>query len=306
MMLTKIINIVKEIVNSESRVVSFLGTSTKEDRDTDIITADGWETENYKKNPVFLWGHDYSQPPIGRAINLKQTENGLVFDIEFANAETYPFADTIFKLFRDGFMSAVSVGFIPKEMIQDPKTGKRTITKKELLELSAVSVPCNPDALRLAYSKGVFSAEELKSLGVVINVDVSAPGSEQDKSQKPDNKPAPAEKIVIEIMDINAFIPESLAESPVENVDGVSARVGMLIDDNVMTAQAYLFDPEKWTPKTANAWVDETINPEDKEIIENSMKLYASLLTKEPIGRGCNAHTETEMDDLVKNYKKLI
>lgn len=295
-MITKILNVIKqEMAEMDSRILSFLGTSSAEDRDADIITADGWEIDNYSKNPVFLWGHDYSQPPIGRAVNLKQTDNGLVFDIEFAKAETYPFADTIYKLYRDGFLSAVSVGFIPKEMSQDPNTRKRTIKKKELLELSAVSVPANPEALRLAYSKGLYTKDEISAVGVIVK----------------------AEPIKIEIMSIDAFVPESMVESVVDAGAGISAMKGKLKtsepESENMEIQAYLFDAEKWTMETAQKWVDETLEIEDietdtaKEIKEHSLQLYKSLLSDHPVGCACHKHNNaSEIEEIANQIKNLI
>jgi phage head maturation protease len=43
-------------------------------------------------------------------------------------------------------LKTVSVGFIPKE--RDPEN-QRIITRAELLEVSFVPVPCNPNALSL-------------------------------------------------------------------------------------------------------------------------------------------------------------
>ncbi|NKI20347.1 hypothetical protein HFN20_03700 [Paenibacillus dendritiformis] len=51
---------------TENRVLRFIGSTETEDRDQDVIRATGWQLENYKKNPVFLWAHDYTVPPIGR------------------------------------------------------------------------------------------------------------------------------------------------------------------------------------------------------------------------------------------------
>jgi HK97 family phage prohead protease len=148
-------------------VLEFVGSveSTK-DRDGEVIKASGWELENYKKNPIVLWAHDYSAPPVGKATSVKVSKGQLVFTVKFADAETYPFADTIYKLCKGGFLNATSVGFIPKEW----ETGKkendpsRTYLKQELLELSIVPVPSNPDALRNAFDKGLITIKEFESL----------------------------------------------------------------------------------------------------------------------------------------------
>ena len=148
-------------------VLEFVGSveSTK-DRDGEVIKADGWDLVNYKKNPIVLWAHDYSAPPIGKATSVKVSKGQLIFTVKFADAETYPFADTIYKLCKGGFLNATSVGFIPKEW----ETGKkendpsRTYLKQELLELSIVPVPSNPDALRNAVDSGVITMKDFQAL----------------------------------------------------------------------------------------------------------------------------------------------
>lgn len=142
---------------TENRVLRFIGSNETEDRDGDVIRANGWQLENYKKNPVFLWAHDYTVPPIGRALDVRVVNNQLIFDIEFPVKGVYPLADTVYELYKGGFMKATSVGFQGKEF--EPRQGGGTLYKKqELLELSAVPVPANPEALQLAKSKGLVTS----------------------------------------------------------------------------------------------------------------------------------------------------
>ena len=48
------------------RILSFVGTTATRDRMGDEIAVSGWDLKHYKKNPVFLWAHNYSELPIGR------------------------------------------------------------------------------------------------------------------------------------------------------------------------------------------------------------------------------------------------
>lgn len=146
---------VKQFGQEEDRILRFIGSTEAQDRDGDIISASGWELENYKKNPVFLWAHDYSIPPIGKAIDVRVRNKQLIFDIQFPEEGVYPLADTVYKLYKGGFLNATSVGFVgnQKEHIAN---GYKYI-RQELLELSAVPVPSNPKALQQAKSKGYIS-----------------------------------------------------------------------------------------------------------------------------------------------------
>lgn len=144
----KTINFEVKHLSMEERILRFIGSSEDKDRDGDIILSSGWDLTNYKKNPVFLWAHDYSIPPIGRALRVEVERDKLVFDVEFPQKGIHSLADTVYELYKDGFMNATSVGFIGKE-----KHGDKFI-KQELLELSAVPVPSNPMALQQAKSLG--------------------------------------------------------------------------------------------------------------------------------------------------------
>lgn len=155
---------------AEGRIIDFIGSNASIDRDNEVLTADGWEIDSYRKNPVFLWAHNYSELPIGKAVNVEATPEGLKFSIDFAPRETYEFADTVYKLYKGGYLNAVSVGFIGKKSQRDGD-GPRKIVLKELLELSAVPVPANAEALRLsigeAVTKGIITDKEAKDVIMV-------------------------------------------------------------------------------------------------------------------------------------------
>ena len=75
---------VKQLGQEDNRILRFIGSNEARDRDGDIILASGWELDNYKKNPVFLWAHDYTIPPIGRALSVEVNKKQLRFDSEFS------------------------------------------------------------------------------------------------------------------------------------------------------------------------------------------------------------------------------
>lgn len=108
------------------------------DRDGETIMVSGWDFKNFEKNPVLLWGHDYSSLPIGAVTEIRTEGKSVIARGVFAKSER---AQEVRALYDDGFIKPVSVGFIPHE-----RNGA-VITKAELLELSFVSVPANPDAL---------------------------------------------------------------------------------------------------------------------------------------------------------------
>jgi HK97 family phage prohead protease len=150
-----IVSIKSEVL--EDRVIRFKGTDETVDRVGDVMTGEGWEVDNYKKNPIFLWAHNYEGLPVGRTVGLSYDEKdkAWMFDVKFATHDEYPFADTVYKLYKGHYLNAVSVGFLPKEVEAGKEKDARKILKKELLELSGCPVPCNPNALQMSFRKAV-------------------------------------------------------------------------------------------------------------------------------------------------------
>lgn len=122
------------------------------DRDGEVILPSAYKNlDSYLgTNPVILWAHDYSKPPIGKATDGRITEEALELDIEFAST---PFAQEVKTLYDTGFMNAFSVGFIPKNYTHDSE-GNLVFTEADLMEVSAVPVPANAFATMRRQAKG--------------------------------------------------------------------------------------------------------------------------------------------------------
>ena len=128
------------------------------DRYGDVVAPD-WKLERFAANPVVVWSHDYSSlPPIGKVIDLSMDGDALIARIKWDDSEPGSMGATVARQFREGFLSAVSVGFAPskstprKELPEDhPAAGRsgQFLEGNELLELSAVVVPANPEAVAI-------------------------------------------------------------------------------------------------------------------------------------------------------------
>jgi HK97 family phage prohead protease len=154
-------------MNDEERSFDAVASNEDIDRDGDRIMAAGWDLDNFIKNPVIPWAHNYGEPPVARATQIGIKDGRLMFRPKFPTAEEYPFADTIWKLYKGGYLKAFSVGFMPKRWeYVERGAGKRgrDYMEQELWEISACTVPSNPNALVAAKSAGVISEEEEKIL----------------------------------------------------------------------------------------------------------------------------------------------
>ncbi len=136
---------VKEVNEDERTLVAYASTESV-DRDGDIIEVGGWELDNFRKNPVLLWAHNYDIPPVGKVLWVKQENKALKFKAKFADTQM---ASEIWRLYKDGYLNAFSVGFLPLETENEERDGNqiRVFKRQELLEISAVPVPANPEAL---------------------------------------------------------------------------------------------------------------------------------------------------------------
>jgi len=86
--------------------------------------------------------------------------------VEFPPEGTYEFADIVERLVSTGYLKTESVGFLPTkwEDGDGDKGPSRTYIKQELLEISIVPVPSNPDALRNAVNDGVITTKQFEAI----------------------------------------------------------------------------------------------------------------------------------------------
>jgi hypothetical protein len=157
---------VRETPNAGSRAtVDFISSTQRLDRYEEIICADGWQLEEYRRNPVFQNAHQYGDVlfTLGKAL-ITEVRDGCLFQrIEFA-VEANPVARIAYNLYRGRFLNAVSVGFLPVRWeIGGPGAGyRRKHLEQELIEVSAVSIPANPEALQLGLRAGAVVRADLE------------------------------------------------------------------------------------------------------------------------------------------------
>jgi HK97 family phage prohead protease len=148
------------VEKAEDGALSIVMSSATEDRMGDSIKQDGWKLDAYKANPVLLWGHDSFAPPVGRVTSMALEAGALkAKGVEFVPKDVSPFAWSVGEMVRLGFVKAVSVGFRPlKWSFND--AGGVNFEEQELLELSFVSIPANPQALVEAKGLDVRPVDE--------------------------------------------------------------------------------------------------------------------------------------------------
>lgn len=114
------------------------------------IVARGAFTDSLKEieakgRPVpILWQHR-SAEPIGAWSNLKEDDHGLWGDGELLIGEVAQ-AKESHALMKRRIVTGLSIGYWVRESSYDEKTGIRTLTKLDLVEISLVTFPANDDA----------------------------------------------------------------------------------------------------------------------------------------------------------------
>jgi HK97 family phage major capsid protein/HK97 family phage prohead protease len=150
---------IKHKTHTTDKIVEleFVLSDESVDRMDDIIMADGWEIENFKKNPIALFNHNPNFI-VGKWDNLRVEGKQLRGHLGLAPAGTSPRIDELRKLIEAGILKATSVGFRPLDAEpidkNNPFSGHR-FKKQELVETSLVAVPANANCLAVAKSLNI-------------------------------------------------------------------------------------------------------------------------------------------------------
>lgn len=148
-------------------VIDFVVSTELVDRQGEMIQAAGWRLDNYRRNPVFQNAHQYGDIlfTLGRALVTEIRGDALYQRVEFATAVN-PMARIAYGLYRGKFLNAVSVGFLPLRWENGGENSpcRRRHLEQELVEVSAVGIPANPEALQLALRAGAIQRSDLREL----------------------------------------------------------------------------------------------------------------------------------------------
>lgn len=198
----------------------FQFTTGGEARDGMVLEPDGLDVSGFLRNPVVLFQHGYDGQrgalPIGKASDVRQTENGWTASVEWANDE---FSRAIADMVRDGFLSAVSIGWRTLDAGWKTRGGRETyvINRAEMMEFSVVSVPADADALVLERADAALTAELARLRAQVQALEARLAPDEPKAEPEPQAEP------------------EQRAATP-EDVLAALARIAPEIDQNINRA----------------------------------------------------------------------
>jgi HK97 family phage major capsid protein/HK97 family phage prohead protease len=116
-----------------------------QDRHGTVLDPDAWNLSNFRKNPIALFNHNPNFI-VGNWEKVRAEGNKLIGRLKLLPKGVSYRLDEIRAAVEAGVLRAVSVGFLPR----GPESDR--LSKMELLEVSLVSVPSNPNALAMARS----------------------------------------------------------------------------------------------------------------------------------------------------------
>lgn len=253
----------KSNMDEEDGVINnIIGSTNVTDRMGDVIEQSGWDLKNFLKNPVILYGHNQREEtlPIGKAIKVWVEGKGtkaakLMFKVKFDLQDS--FAAEIYRKIKEGYLNTVSVGFIPSEWEElDPNNwfGGLKYISQELLELSVVPIPANPQALMPLKA---FAEKEGK-VGSISTMKELFPQIEDNRFKKmmKESKEVAVEKIkeakeneivnevrAIEEFDEDSFRVLALKKDEKEYV----SIIGKLKGTDAYVEQSRRFNKDAWT-----------------------------------------------------------
>lgn len=166
-------------VDEGKRTITGVATTPTVDRMGDIVEPLG---VNFKNPMPLLWQHK-SDKPIGWAKFDKPTADGITFEAELPEVkEAGALRDRIEEAWQSikiGLVKAVSIGFSAVEYAF-LKDGGIHFQKVDVMELSVVTIPAQPDAVIYSVGKGI-DLELVKR----FDVGVAALGTAADTSKRP-------------------------------------------------------------------------------------------------------------------------
>ena len=165
------------LLDEEAGIISAVVSTEDVDRDGDIIRQEGWNLTHFSAHPILLSSHNYRglTNQIGEWIRMAVEDNQLVGHAKYYIGEGNDEADWGFKLATKG-RAAFSVGFVPDmsqaKQIEANGNISYEFHAQELLEVSQVTVPSNPQALQAM--KGMSLHPDVETLVEEMLGDVAA------------------------------------------------------------------------------------------------------------------------------------
>lgn len=193
-----------------SRKITFVASDGTRDSAGTVLNVNGWKLDRFNSNGIIGYQHkvyggwdDTDNPDnvIGKGYAYVK-DGQLLVDVEFEPAEINELAEKIYQKLLFGSLKAVSVGFMPvgkgqwgkDEESLEGKNPTYYYAGQELLEVSVVNIPANPNALKKGLELQDSEMEQLRSEFVK---EVEMPEQEDDAERLASCRRALEKEVII-------------------------------------------------------------------------------------------------------------
>jgi len=166
-----------------SRVRRFTVSTGEVDDHGTILSPSGWRgIPDFVATGSVLWHHPEVNDeggtrdmlPIGRPLRMWMDGEDLRAEVEFASADLNPWAEVVLRMLDAGYISGISVGFVPEEA--PSRVGDVMVyTAQKLVELSVTPLRSNPSALIDRETRAIDDATR-NALGAWMSRALTDPG----------------------------------------------------------------------------------------------------------------------------------
>lgn len=158
------------------------------DREGEVVLPEAFAASlhQYMQNPIVTYAHDWLNP-IGRTVEARASEAGLWVRIKLGRT---PRAQEVWQLIEDGILRSLSIGFNASPEDGFERDGIWHWQRIELLEISIVPIPANPQAtINLARGLGLDTTPPRLKLAVLQGPQAKAATAFADLPLAPEDTP---------------------------------------------------------------------------------------------------------------------
>jgi len=177
--MNKFTNALKAETTSSDYDATFIASTPANDRHQTTVPQENWVLDNFNANAIIgynhnVWGDTGGQDPdsvIGKGNAFINAHGNLQLDVKFDDVSNNVTAEKVKAKVEGGFLKAVSVGFAEisegkfvntegKEVMSSEAGAIYQYGQVELMEVSVVNLPANPEALVMSKNAEIESLQK--------------------------------------------------------------------------------------------------------------------------------------------------
>lgn len=184
--------------DDDKQIIEFVASKEIVDYSDDLVKLAGLDLSKIKKNKSLLFSHQQGNLPVGKIQKLWIEGNELKGKAQLASESEYPFAATVYKMVKGGYLNNMSISFVPDYSTMEQKklkSGKmiNIIHNATLIEISICNIGCNTGtsieaktmrkSIDDAWNSGVLNGIELNLMTDALDEIEKTPAAKEEKPE---------------------------------------------------------------------------------------------------------------------------